>query len=162
MKGLIEEQDTTVDEEYLQAISRVVLTATFTTISGIVWYWQQNEGLSATTIGCGLYLIFGIGWLFIVKYKPGKYLSRRITVILGDLGMITFALYTAEGVGASFYAVYLWVIMGNGMRYGISYLHAVAHDHPQIDGIKAGANALGCIQGKGDHPQVSQNYGYPA
>lgn len=124
MKGLIEEQDTTVDEEYLQATSRVVLTAIFTAISGLVWYWQQTEGLSATTIGCGLYLIFGIAWLFIVKHNPGEYLSRRITVILGDLGMITFALYTSEGVGASFYAVYLWVIMGNGMRYGISYLHA--------------------------------------
>lgn len=124
MKGLIEEQEKVVDEEYLQAVSRVVLTATFTTISGFVWFWRQEAGLSATTTGCGLYLIFSIVWLFIVKHKPGKYLSRRATVILTDLGMITFALYTAEGIGASFYAVYLWVIMGNGMRYGINYLNA--------------------------------------
>lgn len=124
MKGLIEEQEKAVDEEYLQAVSRVVLTATFTTISGIVWFWRQETGLLATTTACGLYLIFSIAWLFLVKHKPGKYLSRRIIVILGDLGMITFALYTSEGIGASFYAVYLWVIMGNGMRYGIKYLNA--------------------------------------
>ena len=122
MRWLFKGQNGPVDEEYSQAIARVVLSTLFAAISAAFWYIHEETSLFVTASTCLGYLVFSIGWLILVKKRPGKSLFRRSLVIFSDIGMVTFALFMAEDYGTSFYAVYLWIIMGNGMRYGINYL----------------------------------------
>jgi two-component system sensor histidine kinase RpfC len=42
--------------------------------------------------------------------------------IVGDISMVTVGMLIANEAGAFFYFIYLWVIVGNGMRFGIKHL----------------------------------------
>jgi len=49
---------------------------------------------------------------------------RRWVVIVGDLGINTFFMHVLQAKGAFFYPMYLWIVVGNGMRFGPRYLLA--------------------------------------
>jgi len=54
---------------------------------------------------------------------PGKNVLRRIIGIIGDIGITTTGMILAGGeIGTPILVVYLWVITGNGFRFGVSYL----------------------------------------
>ena len=78
--------------------------------------------MTSSTIGA--YCLSAVAWVVLVKRRPGHYVSRRAIMIVCDLGMVTFGMYMMGEFGASFYPLYLWVIVGNGMRYGPRYLYA--------------------------------------
>lgn len=42
--------------------------------------------------------------------------------MLADIGAVSFEMLTTQEVGALFWGVYLWVIVGNGIRYGRNLL----------------------------------------
>ena len=77
-----------------------------------------------TSSTVGAYCLFAVAWVVLVKRRPGHFVSRRAIMIVCDLGMVTFGMYMMGEFGASFYPLYLWVIVGNGMRYGPRYLYA--------------------------------------
>ena len=68
------------------------------------------------------YTAFSSGWVILVRLHPGQYVWRRILVIFTDLGINTFFMHILQAKGAFFYPMYLWIIVGNGMRYGPRYL----------------------------------------
>ncbi len=70
---------------------------------------------------CG-YGALSAGWILLVKLRPGHVPWRRILVIFGDLGINTFFMHVLQAKGAFFYPMYLWIIVGNGMRFGQRYL----------------------------------------
>ena len=78
--------------------------------------------MTSSTVGA--YCLFAVAWVVLVKRRPGHFVSRRAIVIVCDLGMVTFGMYMMGEFGASFYPLYLWIIVGNGMRYGPRYLYA--------------------------------------
>ncbi len=76
------------------------------------------------------WLFFGIIFLIIVfaSQKPSK--KKQLLAIIADTGAVTFGMLMTEEVGALFYGIYLWVIVGNGLRYGtrsliIAYLLSI-------------------------------------
>jgi signal transduction histidine kinase/CheY-like chemotaxis protein len=77
-----------------------------------------------TSSTIGVYCLLAAAWVVLVKRYPGHFVSRRAIMIVCDLGMVTFGMYMMGEFGASFYPLYLWVIVGNGMRYGPRYLYA--------------------------------------
>ncbi len=40
-----------------------------------------------------------------------------------DFGTLSYFMYVLEDKGALFFALYLWVTIGNGLRYGVRYLY---------------------------------------
>ncbi len=68
------------------------------------------------------YAAFSAAWILLVKLRPGEVAWRRIVVIFSDLGVNTFFMHVLQAKGAFFYPFYLWIIAGNGMRYGPRYL----------------------------------------
>jgi diguanylate cyclase (GGDEF)-like protein len=48
---------------------------------------------------------------------------RRIIGMLADFGGVSLLMYALGSYGAVFVFVYLWVIIGNGLRYGPTYLY---------------------------------------
>ncbi|MEZ4701466.1 MAG: ATP-binding protein [Rhodothermales bacterium] len=120
------EQKPPIDEEYSQAIARIVMNVVFASIALYLWIALDHASMRVAAGLCGVYLVFASVWAVWVKRRPGTYVFRRAAVIVGDLSMVTMVLYFGETIGTAFYAVYLWIILGNGMRYGVNYLLAAA------------------------------------
>lgn len=67
-----------------------------------------------------LYALFSI----YLEYKHPKDSSvRKMTGIVADLGALSAVLAFSDLKMIFIYPVYLWVIVGNGMRYGMKYLY---------------------------------------
>ena len=88
---------------------------------GILWTAQGTfYQLNFLVVGC--YSLFSLFWLWTVRRYPGNYFYRRLMVIFSDLGINTFFFFSLGSLGAFFYPVYLWIIVGNGVRFGPKYL----------------------------------------
>ena len=59
---------------------------------------------------------------FLVINKGFTAHKRRILGIFLDIGMISQAIYLAGEAGIPLFAVYIWVTIGNGFRFGLPYL----------------------------------------
>ena len=57
---------------------------------------------------------------------PGVSVMRRIIGLVHDVTAISVAMYLGEAGAAGVAAIYLWVTLGNGFRYGVHYLYACA------------------------------------
>ena len=80
--------------------------------------------ITAALLVTGTYMLFAtviLWWMH--RYNPPVTLLRLITMGL-DLTVISAALYFSGEYGAVLFGVYLWVVLGNGFRYGKLYLYA--------------------------------------
>ena len=76
-------------------------------LTGLVGWWILSIGIVASI------------WMW-----PSVNLSRRMLGIFVDVGVVTFALFFMDASGALILWMYLFVIFGNGIRYGRRYLRA--------------------------------------
>lgn len=67
--------------------------------------------LSSSTVLC----------LFVIL-RPGEVAARRIASILIDTGALSLVLMIGGSHAAPLYFLYLWIIIGNGFRFGQMYL----------------------------------------
>ena len=68
------------------------------------------------------YLLGSVLYLSFVGRPGAGYLWRRYLVILLDLSVATFMTAYFSGAGVAFYPLFLWVMIGNGIRYGQHYM----------------------------------------
>lgn len=111
------------DSEHAQVLVRIVITALFSSYLG----WQLGEAGS----GPALYLtwLFLIGELAIsfvllagILLHPAPSHARRWIGMLADYTAIGAVMFLEGETATPLYAVYLWVTIGNGLRYGPTYL----------------------------------------
>lgn len=70
-------------------------------------------------------LVFAIGgWLFFAHmiWRPGASFVRRLLAMVFDLGMLSIGMHLGGELTAVLYPAYLWIIFGNGFRFGIPTL----------------------------------------
>ncbi|HJW45856.1 MAG TPA: ATP-binding protein [Lysobacter sp.] len=112
------------DSEHAQDLVRIAITALFITYLGWRYLLRNEDTLLLTWLILVGELLVALGLLVSILQKPGVSHVRRWVGMLTDysaMGMIM----CIEGEAASpLYAVYLWVTIGNGMRYGHRYLRA--------------------------------------
>ena len=111
-----------VDEEYSQAMARTVISGLALLISGIA-YWVGTITALAPAVVLS-YLLFSLAWATYIRRTPGRNAVRLSISMLGDFGIVSFCILETGSFGACFYPLYLWVIVGNGMRFGEKYLLA--------------------------------------
>jgi len=110
------------NEEYAQAILRLFVLIPF-------FFLFLIKGLSAT-IELEPFLIhtcltiYGISYFFWIKNHSAPNTLRRYIAIFIDISMVSFAILYAEWIGFLLYPLYLWIIVGNGMRYGKNYVYS--------------------------------------
>jgi two-component system sensor histidine kinase RpfC len=116
------------DSEHEQAIIRVVLT-------GVIFVYlcwslhadsvlDRGEYVLLWTAGCYHLVSWGL-FLYILKY-PGVSPVRRYLGAFGDLALTSYGISLGGESAAPLYVVLLWVIFGNGFRYGRRYLFVSA------------------------------------
>lgn len=67
-----------------------------------------------------------IALLVALLIEPGISVVRRVIGLVHDVAAISTAMFLGEGGAAAVAAIYLWVTLGNGFRYGTAYLYACA------------------------------------
>ena len=115
----------TVDEERSQSLARVGLCwislLAFTTVShlGDLYGTEVFQEGMATILA---YLVFSHLWIVQVRRYPYRWPRRRYVSMAADLGIMTIFLHLGGKYVAAFYPLFLWIIIGNGIRYGSHFL----------------------------------------
>jgi len=71
-----------------------------------------------------LFLLYALGLFVWVRVAPAPSALRRLAALVCDLGALSYILILTGPIGAPWYPIYLWVIFGNAIRYGLRYLYA--------------------------------------
>lgn len=113
------------DSEHEQALVRIGLVLLFALYLFSPWFPELNEHAAHIVVGIGVfYILVSFGIFLSIVVSPAISPLRRLIGLLGDM-IVTSALMSLSGeAGTPLVAVYLWVTMGNGFRYGIPYLAA--------------------------------------
>ena len=115
------------DEEYRQACARVVLSCVALAVCLSVWFWHAGGTTArplSTAAVAAVYGVFSAAWAALVKRYRGVFVARRLIIVCTDLAVTAFATYMLGPLGGGFYPIYLWIVVGNGMRFGPRYLYA--------------------------------------
>ncbi|NJS13784.1 MAG: response regulator [Sphingopyxis sp.] len=80
-----------------------------------IWVWKINIVISQYLIACSIIYCFA-------RRFPGHYPIRRIIVIALDNVAIAYSIVCNPVGLLPLYAVLVWIVVGNGLRYGKFYL----------------------------------------
>jgi len=117
------------DSEHEQALIRAVITA----LLFFYLYWSMSRdgrlhpGEVLLLWICVLYHFFSVGLFVRITFAPIETSRfRRSLGMVGDLVLTSYGISVAGDVAGPLYVVLLWVIFGNGFRYGREYLFAAS------------------------------------
>lgn len=105
-----------IREEVSQAVVRILICTLALFCITLVYFLDSIRAIVFQ--GAATYFVFAIFWWFHVKRKTGDFPFRRRLIALADLGMVSFCIHFSAEWGLIFFFTYLWVIVGNGMRFG--------------------------------------------
>lgn len=112
------------DTEHEQALIRL-------TIAVVAWCYVTGFVYGFPTHAFTHPLPWWVATLFVgvalsvvvaIIYGTGHPTLRRLFGNIVDVAIISYAIYTVEAYTLGLLSVYLWVILGNGFRYGLGYL----------------------------------------
>ncbi|MET0093607.1 MAG: ATP-binding protein, partial [Sedimenticola sp.] len=114
------------DSEHEQALVRLVIGALIFLylMSPLPSMWDggaSDLGPPRQTIG----IFMGLSMLLLLSIimHPAASVPRRLAGMVLDLGTLSVGLYLTGKYGTPLFAIYLWVIVGNGFRYGERYVY---------------------------------------
>lgn len=117
------------DTEHEQMFNRLVL-GTLTLAYLCVAVAFGNAGAAEMLRKTGFVFAFGYVFTFamsaLILYRPGMSPARRLAGMLFDVTSFSYCLHIGGESMAPLYPIYLWVIFGNGFRFGLTYLAAAS------------------------------------
>ncbi|WMJ71522.1 response regulator [Stenotrophomonas sp. 24(2023)] len=119
------------DSEHAQNLIRIAITSLFIIYLGGRYLETGGETLTATWLILAFELTISAGLLVAIIIRPGVSHVRRVIGMLTDYSCMAVIMTIQGEPAAPLYAVCLWVTIGNGMRYGSTYLRV--------------ATAMGCL-----------------
>ncbi|MCA1926280.1 MAG: response regulator [Thiobacillus sp.] len=112
------------DTEFQQAIIRLLI------VVGFYLYFLINpqfhgDALEAQVHYLGISLsLISLALVIGALIDPGVSVVRRVIGMVHDFTVATYMLSISNETGAPIVAIYLWVTLGNGFRFGMPYLLA--------------------------------------
>jgi len=109
-----------------QSILRVVIVGIVLTYFIVHYYLSNTPEIFSqpVVVMVGLYEVSTILVLLSFKFIPGKSHIRRFYTLCMDLIVLSFGLHFGQDAATVFFAIYSWVMVGFGMRFGQLYLLA--------------------------------------
>ncbi|CAA0100307.1 Sensor histidine kinase RcsC [Starkeya nomas] len=83
---------------------------------------RSSSDLGSALAVMALYIPLALGVLGHIILYPGVSRGRRLFALLLDCGFLSWQLHLGGEVAALFFPIYLWVIFGNGFRFGLASL----------------------------------------
>jgi two-component system sensor histidine kinase RpfC len=112
------------NSETEQSILRIVVLcflASYTLLLALLDKLPGETGYWAIII-VFTFLLIGFLMFFVVVLELGNTTFRRITGMFFDMAMSTIGIHALSEYGVPLFALYLWISVGNGFRYGVFYL----------------------------------------
>ena len=101
------------------SFNRLIFAAIIVCVLLTKW---QADAPHTSLIGMALYILLALAVLVHIVVNPKVSRVRRVVALLLDLGFLSWQLHLGGELVAFFFSIYLWVILGNGFRFGIPYL----------------------------------------
>ncbi|HWI37581.1 MAG TPA: hybrid sensor histidine kinase/response regulator [Burkholderiales bacterium] len=92
-------------------------------VAAFFWDGLLDDSEAITLAWLAVYYGCSVAILAWITLSPGINHWRRRFASLFDMGGTTVLMVRAEEIGTVMYGMYLWVMVGNGFRYGRWYLH---------------------------------------
>lgn len=110
-----------IDEELAQSRARFLISC-IVALSATAYGLRHGDGghESAGVVAgvIGAYLAFSGAWYLLVRRTPGRWVWRRHISLFSDLAIMTVFMSLGGRQTALFYPLFLWIIIGNGIRFG--------------------------------------------
>lgn len=111
------------DSEREQALIRVGIGFLLLSYYAVVPIYFEHEARMPDTGSLVLLFLLTVLLLLHVLAYPGDKSWRRLAGASMDVSAITYFFFNSDAAAVPMYALYLWVIFGNGFRFGPRYLH---------------------------------------
>ena len=120
----VPQSEAAADEELSQAKVRIglVLGAACVLVRLALTEENADGRFTIPLMVWGVYVGLVFGWLAWVRATPGQHPWRKSVSLTADLGLSVLGMHLLGHGGAWIYPVYLWIILGNGIRFGPKYL----------------------------------------
>jgi two-component system sensor histidine kinase RpfC len=126
-KTFFEFPDSRSNGEFQQAVIRLVILAAITVYFSLHYHVTKQANILEQPVGfLTIYDFTAILILYSFKFIPGVSHTRRAFTLLADLTLLSFTLHIGGDEATLCFSVYLWLIIGYGMRFGQKYLLAGA------------------------------------
>jgi two-component system sensor histidine kinase RpfC len=110
-------------------INRFVLSGivlAYLSVASLLGSTDASVMLNETAIYFAAYDFLSLLLFLHILYRPGVSVTRRLLAIVLDLGLFSYGVAAGGESTAALYPIYLWVILGNGFRFGVRYLFAAS------------------------------------
>jgi len=117
------------DREHEMTINRLVLSGlvvAYLVVASLGGSTEAAAMLERTWPAFALYNVLALVLFAHLIWDPGVSAVRRLAAIGLDLGLFAYCLHAGDEAVTPFYPIYLWVVFGNGFRFGNTYLFAAA------------------------------------
>jgi signal transduction histidine kinase/CheY-like chemotaxis protein len=140
-------------EERSQSVARLAITLVVTAVLLALQALRQGEpspGLTAALVVVTTYAAMAAAWVAVVSRWPDGFPARSYLTLACDLTMTTAVLWLSGSRAPFFFPVYLWIIVGNGLRFGERHLLA---------GLMLGLSGFGLLLAKSSYWQEHMGVG---
>jgi diguanylate cyclase (GGDEF)-like protein len=108
-----------VTHEEAQSFARVVIVGLLVLMFG----YQVVRGAPGYYFGLACaYGAVSVGHYLTVRHWPHRFLWRRYISMTADLALSGYMTYELGLSGLAFYPLFLWIVVGNGLRFGVHHL----------------------------------------
>ncbi len=117
------------DAEHHQVAIRVAIVSVALIYFNSGYFAENANNIEYVLIArwtAAIAFVITIGILVALLIRPGISNVRRVVGLIHDITAISAAMFLGEGGAAAVAAIYIWVTLGNGFRYGIRFLYASA------------------------------------
>ncbi len=107
------------DSEHEMSLNRLVVAIV---IVFVLLASSNIHGTSGALIGMAVYIALALAVLGHILLYPNISQARRLFALLLDCSFLSLELHLGGGVAALFFLIYLWIVLGNGFRFGLGFL----------------------------------------
>ena len=113
------------DSEHGQALVRLVIAAVLLAyLAGLASGTNAGDELRLSVLILLAETLLGLGIVIAIVLRPGVSHARRVVGMLADYSTLAAMMILKGEVLAPLYVIILWVTVGNGLRFGTTYLFA--------------------------------------
>lgn len=112
--------------EFEQLVVRYLIGLFTTSAATLSWYYDVLAAwqIAALTVMILVAWLIAFGFMLHFALWPHRRVERRAATIIFDAVTLSLFIYFGGEAASIFFPVYLWVILGNGFRFGIGYMYA--------------------------------------
>ena len=108
-----------------QSIARLTITLTALVLLQVIGYFSsfddEKQILAINIIF--VYFLFSLPYFYLVYRYPNSSPWRKYFIIFSDILVLSFVTSLFGVAGAAVYPIYIWIVIANGLRFGLHFLH---------------------------------------